>query len=145
MQALLFKKDSKMAGACIYLFWWKNDISETIEDSDAENTKKTKKIHRISYVLKTWWYKLFYKYFCVKQLSTLVAPLNRTFHLSSHENILTVALINVHYFYNIYWTKDGNKLKRQLEKQASCTSLRARSSIYYGIKTREHNDFEGRT
>ena len=41
MQELLFKNELKMAGACIYLFWWeKNDISGLIEDSDAENTKK---------------------------------------------------------------------------------------------------------
>ena len=34
-----------MAGACIYLFWWKkNNISGLMEDSDAENIKKTKKI-----------------------------------------------------------------------------------------------------
>ena len=30
-----------------------------------------------------------------------VASLNGTFHLSPHENILTIALINIHYLYNI--------------------------------------------
>jgi hypothetical protein len=29
------------------------------------------------------------------------ASLNGTFHLSPHENILTIALINIHYLYNI--------------------------------------------
>ena len=29
-----------------------------------------------------------------------VASLNGTFHLSPHENILTIALINIHYLYN---------------------------------------------
>jgi hypothetical protein len=28
--------------------------------------------------------------------------LNGTFHLSPHENILTIALINIHYLYNIW-------------------------------------------
>ena len=68
MQAPLFKKKFKMAGACIYLFWWKkNDISGLIENSDAENTKKTKKIRRFPYVFKKLWYKLFDKQFCEKQ------------------------------------------------------------------------------
>jgi hypothetical protein len=31
--------------------------------------------------------------------NSVVAPLNGTFHLSHHENILTIALINVHYLY----------------------------------------------
>ena len=57
-----------MAGACIYLFWWKkNDISGLIEDSDAVNTKKTKKIRRFPYVFKKLWYKLFDKQFSEKQ------------------------------------------------------------------------------
>ena len=30
-----------------------------------------------------------------------VASLNGTFHLSPHENILTIALINIHYLYNV--------------------------------------------
>ena len=53
----------EMAVTCIYLFWWKkNDISEPIEDSDAKNTKKIKKICRFSYVFKKLWYtKLFNK------------------------------------------------------------------------------------
>ena len=29
------------------------------------------------------------------------AELNRTFHLSPHENICTIALITIHYLYNI--------------------------------------------
>ena len=29
-----------------------------------------------------------------------IASLNRTFHLSPHENILTIALMNIHYLYN---------------------------------------------
>ena len=33
--------------------------------------------------------------------NSAVASLNGTFHLSPHENILTIALINIHYLYNI--------------------------------------------
>ena len=31
--------------------------------------------------------------------NSAIASLNRTFHLSPHENILTIALINIHYLY----------------------------------------------
>jgi hypothetical protein len=34
-------------------------------------------------------------------LNLVVASLNGTFHLSPHENILTIALINIHYLYTI--------------------------------------------
>ena len=33
--------------------------------------------------------------------NSVVASLNGTFHLSPHENIITIALINIHYLYNI--------------------------------------------
>ena len=33
--------------------------------------------------------------------NSAIASLNRTFHPSPHENILTIALINIHYLYNI--------------------------------------------
>jgi hypothetical protein len=33
--------------------------------------------------------------------NSAVASLNGTFHLSPHENILTIALINIHYLYII--------------------------------------------
>jgi hypothetical protein len=33
--------------------------------------------------------------------NSAVASLNGTFHLSPHENILTITLINIHYLYNI--------------------------------------------
>ena len=33
--------------------------------------------------------------------NSAIASLNRTFYLSPHENILTIALINIHYLYNI--------------------------------------------
>jgi hypothetical protein len=33
--------------------------------------------------------------------NSAVASWNETFHLSPHENILTIALINIHYLYNI--------------------------------------------
>ena len=42
MQTLL--KKLKIARACVYLFWRKNPgISEHIENSDAENTKRQRK------------------------------------------------------------------------------------------------------
>ena len=34
--------------------------------------------------------------------NSAIASLNRTFHLSPYENILTIALINIHYLYIIY-------------------------------------------
>jgi hypothetical protein len=34
--------------------------------------------------------------------NSAVASLNGTFHISPHENILTIALINIHYLYIIY-------------------------------------------
>ena len=33
--------------------------------------------------------------------NSAIASLNRTFHLSPHENVLTIALINIHYLYII--------------------------------------------
>ena len=47
------------------------------------------------------------------------ASLNGTFNLSPHENILTIALINIHYLYNIAHgqfseLKHGNRRKRYL-------------------------------
>ena len=33
--------------------------------------------------------------------NSAIASLNRKFHLSPHENILTIALINIHYLYII--------------------------------------------
>ena len=43
--------------------------------------------------------------------NSAVASLNGTFHLSPNENILTIALINIHYLYNIYpqgWQENTN-------------------------------------
>ena len=34
--------------------------------------------------------------------NSTIASLNKTFHLSPHENILIIALINIHYLYIIY-------------------------------------------
>ena len=34
-------------------------------------------------------------------LNEAIAELNRTFHLSPNENILTIALINIHYLFYI--------------------------------------------
>jgi hypothetical protein len=39
--------------------------------------------------------------------NSAVASLNGTFHLSPHENILTIALINIHYLYTIYLCESG--------------------------------------
>ena len=35
--------------------------------------------------------------------NSAIASLNRTFHLSPHENIFTIALINIHYLYIMHW------------------------------------------
>jgi uncharacterized membrane protein YfhO len=37
--------------------------------------------------------------------NSAVASLNGTFHLSPHENILTIALINIHYLYIILYCR----------------------------------------
>ena len=34
-------------------------------------------------------------------VSSAYASFNGTFHLSTHENILTIELINIHYLYNV--------------------------------------------
>ena len=49
-----------------------------------------------------------YKMKCSIQLG--FASLNGTFHLSPHENICTIALINIHYLYNISpkWMQVGH-------------------------------------
>ena len=36
-----------------------------------------------------------------KRNNECFASLNKTFHLSPHENICTIALITIHYLYNI--------------------------------------------
>ena len=53
--------------------------------------------------------------------NSAIASLNRTFHLSPHENILTIALINIHYLYII---KHEAKLRniRYLKKTYSKVS-----------------------
>ena len=51
---------------------------------------------RVINVSVTWYC---WKMECSIQLSS--ASLNRTFHLSTHEHIRTIALINIHYLYNI--------------------------------------------
>ena len=38
------------------------------------------------------------------------ASLNGTFNLSPHENILTIALINIHYLYNIRSCRKHRKM-----------------------------------
>ena len=44
--------------------------------------------------------------------NSAVASLNGTFHLSRHENILTIALINIPYLYNSFHTEtNGTKFK----------------------------------
>ena len=41
--------------------------------------------------------------------NSAVASLNGTFYLSPHENILTIALINIHYLYNMTRCLTGNQ------------------------------------
>ena len=45
--------------------------------------------------------------------NTAWASLNRTFHLSTHEHIRTIALINIHYVYNNL--QDGTPTSRTFE------------------------------
>jgi hypothetical protein len=40
--------------------------------------------------------------------NSAVASLNGTFHLSPHENILTIALINIHYLYTILGGRESS-------------------------------------
>ena len=113
-------------------FGEENDISELVEASDAETTKRQKyavsRMHLKNYDISClanscaksnslfWYY--------IKQImnvhvfiravvrvfsfgerwnvlfNSAIASLNRTFHLSPNENILTIALIKIHYLYN---------------------------------------------
>ena len=50
--------------------------------------------------------------------NSAIASLNGTFHLSPHENILTIALINIHYLYNII-PKQAIAFQEQFMKQLS--------------------------
>jgi hypothetical protein len=47
-----------------------------------------------------WYYSIFGERWNVP-FNSAVASLNGTFHLSPHENILTIARINIHYLYTI--------------------------------------------
>ena len=64
-----------MAGACIYLFWWEKNDISGLIEDSDAENTKA------------------------------IASLNRTFHLSPYENILTIALINIHYLYNNLFKK----------------------------------------
>ena len=48
------------------------------------------------------------------------ASLNRTFHLSPHENICTIALITIHYLYIKIYFRRNKKQKRLL---LTCSTL----------------------
>jgi hypothetical protein len=48
--------------------------------------------------------------------NSAVASLNGTFHLSPHENILTIARINIHYLYNIQRRNDVYSTLNQRRK-----------------------------
>ena len=130
MQAQLLKKTQNGGSLYILVLVKENDISELIEDSDAENTKRQRKYAVSRVYLKNYdisclinssaksnslfWYdiKQIMKVFIRAMVrifsfgerwnvlfNSTIASLNRTFHLSSHENILTIALINIHYLY----------------------------------------------
>jgi hypothetical protein len=47
-----------------------------------------------------------------------VASLNGTFHLSPHENILTIARINIHYLYNVTPVVTHSVLPQPLVKKS---------------------------
>ena len=44
--------------------------------------------------------------FIVPLNSAIARSLNETINLSPHENILTIALINIHYLYNMHDNRD---------------------------------------
>ena len=52
--------------------------------------------------------------------NSAVASLNGTFHLSPHENILTIALINIHYLYNITWILTLSRCQPAPQPVLSC-------------------------
>ena len=55
--------------------------------------------------------------------NSAVASLNGTFHLSPHENILTIALINIHYLYSVllkYSMTTAIFVLVLLEQQTTC-------------------------
>jgi hypothetical protein len=49
------------------------------------------------------------------------ASLNGTFHLSPHENILTIALINIHYLYNIFFPCTNSVYRSDMYTENICT------------------------
>ena len=49
--------------------------------------------------------------------NSAIASLNRTFHLSPHENILTIALINIHYLYINMWRSEALSMRIYLNKE----------------------------
>ena len=48
--------------------------------------------------------------------NSAIASLNETINLSPHENILPIALINIHYLYNGQFAQKTNILSRQKEQ-----------------------------
>ena len=46
--------------------------------------------------------------------NSAIASLHRTFHLSQNENIPTIALINIHYLYNIQRNENDLSGKQNL-------------------------------
>ena len=49
------------------------------------------------------WYSYFHSVRDECSIQLGVASLNRTFHLSPHENICTIVLITIHYLYTSLW------------------------------------------
>jgi hypothetical protein len=64
--------------------------------------------------------------------NSAVASLNGTFHLSPHENILTIALINIHYLYIIFMARvHSSNLRRK-----SASRARVESAVDFSYCTR---------
>jgi hypothetical protein len=61
------------------------------------------------------------------RIFSAVASLNGTFHLSPYENIFTIALINIHYLYNIHELVVGTQ---QLDSVAQLVRALAAPELY---------------
>ena len=123
----LQKKTQNGGSLYILVLVKKEDISKLIKDSDAENTKGQKKYAVSRMYLKNYDISCLVNsstksdslYYITQIMNVFIRAMvrifsfgerwnvlfnsaiasNRTFHLSSHENILTIALINIHCLY----------------------------------------------
>ena len=62
--------------------------------------------------------------------NSAVASLNGTFHLSPHENILTIALINIHYLYTILGGRESSHDTTRNKREILDRCLSAQRNVF---------------